>query len=109
MSWISEAHPEWRERSRAERLLGAPLLLAIRAYQLVVSPWLPPACRYFPTCSSYGREAIARHGPRRGLWLTLTRIARCHPWHAGGYDPVPERNAVAPPEPQPGAQGTPGA
>ncbi|WP_297364780.1 membrane protein insertion efficiency factor YidD [Acidiferrobacter sp.] len=65
------------------------LIHVIRGYQYFVSPWLGPHCRYHPTCSAYAVEAIDRHGPRRGLWLAVKRLARCHPWHAGGHDPVP--------------------
>ena len=66
-----------------------PLILMIRGYQLWVSPLLPAACRYYPTCSAYAIEALEKHGPVTGSWLALRRIARCHPFHAGGYDPVP--------------------
>ena len=59
----------------------------IRLYQLVLSPLLPPACRFAPTCSRYSYQAIARHGIARGLWLTLRRLSRCHPFHPGGYEP----------------------
>lgn len=61
----------------------------VRGYQLCVSPFLPPSCRFHPTCSAYAIEAIARHGALKGLWLALRRIGRCHPWHPGGHDPVP--------------------
>jgi len=62
----------------------------IRLYQLAVSPLLPPACRFYPSCSQYALGAFARHGVARGAWLALARIARCHPWHPGGVDFVPE-------------------
>ncbi len=62
----------------------------IRAYQLCISPILGNRCRYLPTCSEYMMEAITHWGVRRGIWLGLKRLGRCHPWHEGGYDPVPE-------------------
>ncbi|HJA78628.1 membrane protein insertion efficiency factor YidD [uncultured Desulfovibrio sp.] len=65
------------------------LILPIRLYQLCISPLLPPSCRFVPTCSAYAIEAISRHGALRGGWLTLRRLARCHPWGGSGYDPVP--------------------
>ncbi|WP_305733451.1 membrane protein insertion efficiency factor YidD [Trichlorobacter ammonificans] len=63
----------------------------IRLYQLVVSPLLPPACRFHPSCSAYSLESIRRHGPGRGSMLMLRRLLRCHPWQPGGHDPVPEK------------------
>ncbi|NNC63213.1 MAG: membrane protein insertion efficiency factor YidD [Gammaproteobacteria bacterium] len=72
------------------RLITRLMLGLIRAYQLILSPWLGRACRYTPTCSEYAAEAIARHGPLRGVWLGFRRILRCHPWGNSGYDPVPE-------------------
>jgi putative membrane protein insertion efficiency factor len=63
---------------------------AIRAYQLLVSPLLPPSCRFLPTCSDYAFEAIGRHGALCGLALAARRLARCHPWGGSGYDPVPD-------------------
>lgn len=65
------------------------LIVLVRAYQTAVSPFLPPSCRHAPSCSEYAVEALRRHGAWRGSWLTIKRISRCHPWHAGGYDPVP--------------------
>ena len=64
-------------------------LKLIRGYQLAISPMLPPSCRYVPTCSEYGLEAITRYGILRGGWMTVRRIARCHPFAKGGHDPVP--------------------
>ena len=63
----------------------------IRIYQRAVSPLLPPACRFHPTCSQYALEAVQAHGVFRGAWLTLLRLSRCHPFHPGGHDPVPPR------------------
>ncbi|MFT4705490.1 MAG: putative membrane protein insertion efficiency factor [Bradymonadia bacterium] len=68
-----------------KRLVIATIVL----YQRAVSPLLPPACRFTPTCSQYAAEAVERHGAIRGTWLATKRIARCHPFHEGGYDPVP--------------------
>jgi putative membrane protein insertion efficiency factor len=65
------------------------LLALVRAYQLALSPMLGGACRYYPSCSCYAHEAIARHGSVRGALLAVKRLARCHPFTAGGYDPVP--------------------
>lgn len=67
------------------------LLLLIRFYQKWISPALPPTCRFYPTCSNYGREAIEKHGAFKGGWLTIKRILKCHPFHPGGIDPVPEK------------------
>ena len=64
-------------------------LLLIRLYQWTVSPLLGPRCRFYPSCSQYALEACERFGVLRGGWLTLARLARCHPWHPGGFDPVP--------------------
>lgn len=64
-------------------------VLPIRLYQRLISPLLPPTCRFYPTCSTYAVTAIERHGVVRGGWLAIRRIGRCHPWNPGGYDPVP--------------------
>ncbi len=71
------------------RVLSLPFLLLIRIYQVVISPWLGPKCRYTPTCSHYATEALKKHGAIKGLYLTFRRIAKCHPWGGSGYDPVP--------------------
>ncbi|MFN8356045.1 MAG: membrane protein insertion efficiency factor YidD [Spirosomataceae bacterium] len=73
---------------RIPALLGIGL---VRMYQLLISPYLPNACRYSPTCSQYMIEAIQRFGIIKGGWLGLKRISRCHPWGGHGHDPVPER------------------
>lgn len=65
------------------------LIGIVRLYQLMVSPYLPSSCRYHPTCSRYAIEALRMHGALKGGWLSLKRIARCHPWGESGYDPVP--------------------
>ena len=70
-------------------MIDALALGLIRLYQRAISPLLPPACRFVPTCSVYAFEAIERHGVRLGIWLAVRRLARCHPFCAGGYDPVP--------------------
>jgi putative membrane protein insertion efficiency factor len=70
-------------------VLAMPFIGLIRFYQLAISPWLPPSCRYTPTCSQYGIEALRRHGLIRGMLLTLRRLSRCHPGGGSGHDPVP--------------------
>jgi putative membrane protein insertion efficiency factor len=64
----------------------------IRAYQLLVAPLIGPVCRYAPSCSAYGLEAVETHGAIKGGWLAAKRIGRCHPWGGHGYDPVPPKN-----------------
>ena len=71
------------------QILSFPLIVLIKLYQLIISPWLGSKCRYTPTCSHYGIEALKKYGPFKGSWLTIKRIARCHPWGGHGYDPVP--------------------
>jgi uncharacterized protein len=78
-----------RTERAASRLIGLAMRSLIRAYQLLLSPVLPPSCRYDPSCSHYAAEAIAQHGPWRGALLGLRRLLRCHPWGGAGYDPVP--------------------
>ena len=77
-------------RSRLNAALAAVLLALIGAYRLAISPLLGPRCRFIPSCSAYGLEAISRHGPWKGGWLTLRRLCRCHPFTPCGCDPVPE-------------------
>ena len=62
---------------------------ALRFYQYFVRPWLGQNCRFYPSCSDFALEALDKHGAARGSWLATRRVLRCHPWHPGGYDPVP--------------------
>jgi putative membrane protein insertion efficiency factor len=66
------------------------ILLLLRAYRVAISPLIGPRCRYYPSCSQYAQVAVERYGVARGSWLAVRRIARCHPWHPGGFDPVPD-------------------
>ena len=74
--------------------MGRFVIRLIAAYQRVLSPYMPGACRYEPTCSHYAQDAIERHGLLRGGWLATKRLARCQPWGGRGYDPVPDRARV---------------
>ncbi|GFR55464.1 membrane protein insertion efficiency factor YidD [Bacillus sp. CN2] len=67
------------------------MIAFIRGYQKFISPLTPPSCRFYPTCSQYGIEAVKTHGALKGGWLTLKRILKCHPFHPGGVDPVPDK------------------
>jgi uncharacterized protein len=70
-------------------MIARSIAMALRAYRWCISPLLPMACRFYPSCSQYAEEAVIRHGPWRGGWLATRRICRCGPWHPGGPDPVP--------------------
>jgi len=72
-----------------KRFLARPIIFLIKGYQYLISPLLGQRCRFIPTCSAYAVSALERHGLLLGSWLALKRIFRCHPWHPGGYDPLP--------------------
>ncbi len=71
------------------QIASFPFIVLIKLYQWIISPWLGNKCRYTPTCSHYSIEALKKYGPVKGLWLTVKRVAKCHPWGGHGYDPVP--------------------
>jgi putative membrane protein insertion efficiency factor len=71
------------------KILNYFLIVPIKLYQILLSPLIGPSCRFTPTCSNYAIEAINKHGPFKGLWLTIKRISKCHPWGDSGHDPVP--------------------
>lgn len=77
------------QRSLFSRFFGGIFIGLIRFYQYAISPYLAPSCRYSPSCSQYGIEAVRKHGPFRGGWMAIKRIGRCHPWGGHGHDPVP--------------------
>ena len=77
-----------RLRSLCKSAAALPLIAVVKFYQLCISPFTPPSCRFTPTCSQYAVEALRKYGPVKGGWLTLKRLARCHPWGGSGYDPV---------------------
>lgn len=80
----------WSKCARLfKRVAIFPFVALVRFYQLYISPLTPSACRYTPTCSQYAIEALRKHGLIKGLWLTIRRLLRCHPWGGSGYDPVP--------------------
>lgn len=70
-------------------MMARILIWIVKAYQLVLSPFFGQQCRFYPTCSQYALEAIQKHGALRGTYYTVHRLARCHPWCAGGHDPIP--------------------
>lgn len=84
-----EASNQKARKTQLRLWLIAPFIVVIRFYQWCISPMLGPRCRFTPTCSHYAEEALRTHGVGRGIYLALRRILRCHPWHHGGFDPVP--------------------
>src|SRR3954449_12765632 len=91
-----ERHPNGTlKQKEATLLLKRAMLGIIRFYQIAISPLKPPTCRFYPTCSHYGMEAVQRFGAVKGGWLAMKRILKCHPFHPGGFDPVPEKKKKA--------------
>lgn len=82
--------------SRLSELLGRGLALLVRGYQLIVSPWFGPTCRYYPSCSAYAVTSLRRHGAVRGVALAVWRLLRCNPWSRGGVDHVPQAGEPMP-------------
>lgn len=70
-------------------IASAPFIVLIKAYQLILSPWLGNTCRFTPSCSHYGLQAFKKYGPFKGFWLTAKRLSKCHPWGGHGLDPLP--------------------
>ncbi|HPJ82670.1 MAG: membrane protein insertion efficiency factor YidD [Bacteroidales bacterium] len=94
----SNLSPGWKQKCSLysgillnclKKVLTFPLILLVKCYQLCISPFTPPSCRFTPTCSQYALEALRRHGPVKGLCLAVWRFLRCNPWGGSGYDPVP--------------------
>jgi putative membrane protein insertion efficiency factor len=86
---IASSRPTTASMPRGPQATTRALVRLVRMYQRLVSPVLPDTCRYTPSCSEYTAQALTTHGMVRGAWLSVRRIARCHPWADGGYDPVP--------------------
>ena len=82
------------------RILAQPLIWLVRAYQLLISPLIPPSCRYYPSCSAYAVTALERFGPVKGTYLAVWRVLRCNPWSPGGVDHVPQRHTPDQTSPQ---------
>ncbi|OUM47021.1 membrane protein insertion efficiency factor YidD [Bacillus pseudomycoides] len=80
-----------KEYAEKETVMKQIFIGIIRFYQKFISPMTPPTCRFYPTCSHYGLEAFQKHGAFKGFWLTLKRLLKCHPFHPGGFDPVPDK------------------
>lgn len=91
---------EDREAGPRVGIAARALIMPVLGYRRFISPLLPPACRFHPSCSQYALEALQVHGAARGSWLAVRRLARCHPFNPGGYDPVPGRVTVTPARPQ---------
>jgi uncharacterized protein len=87
-SWKAVLSIETMPENLFIHVLGKFFIILVRAYQICLSPFLLPCCRFYPSCSEFAMDAIKRYGPFKGACLALARLLRCHPWHPGGYDPV---------------------
>ena len=87
---------ELKAPNKMQTIFKYVLIIPIKGYRLILSPILGPSCRFQPTCSSYALEALEKHGLLRGTWLTINRLAKCHPWGGYGIDPVPEKKDEIP-------------
>jgi putative membrane protein insertion efficiency factor len=81
-------------RRRVRDALSSSVIYVIELYRTMISPLRPPSCRFVPTCSQYAVDALREYGVVRGSWLSLVRLAKCGPWHRGGWDPIPERHEI---------------
>ncbi|MDD4655208.1 MAG: membrane protein insertion efficiency factor YidD [Bacteroidales bacterium] len=89
-SWRQKCRNSWNVLLKyLKKVLIFPLVLLVKCYQICISPFTPPSCRFTPTCSQYAVEALRKHGPLKGLYLAVWRFLRCNPWGGSGYDPVP--------------------
>lgn len=93
--------------SSSPKLVARAVVAVLRFYRTAISPIRPPVCRYQPSCSAYAIEAVERFGAAKGGWLALRRLLRCHPFHAGGHDPVPPAVGTAAADQDPGGSATP--
>lgn len=80
----------WTALAKNGGIMRRIMIFLIKLYQIILSPFVGQHCRFYPSCSAYSLEAVEKHGAMRGMWLSIKRISRCHPWHEGGIDPVPE-------------------
>lgn len=80
----------WTALAKDGGFMRRIMIFLIKLYQMLLSPFVGQHCRFYPSCSAYSLEAVEKHGAMRGMWLSIKRISRCHPWHEGGIDPVPE-------------------
>lgn len=91
---VAAAQDEASAATAQRSIAARALIVVINGYRLVISPWIGPRCRFLPTCSDYALDALAQYGAIRGGWLTVRRLARCHPFGGSGFDPVPDEDTT---------------